>query len=131
MANGRLLLKELFDHLTGDLEIFLQEEGYSEDDVETMKKSVNQPSARELVLQELRKDCENWGEDDRETEVAQLQRLIKHLEEGGDIKFVLDYLKSDEAGSLFYTFNDYEERDNMFTLVDMMKYACRAMGEEV
>ena len=89
-------------------------------------------TARELVLQELREDCENWEEEEEdETTLAQLQRLIKHLEEGGDIKFVLDYLKSDETSGLFYAFNDDEERDNMFTLVDMMKYACQAMGEEV
>ncbi|KKK57508.1 hypothetical protein LCGC14_3053760 [marine sediment metagenome] len=88
-------------------------------------------TARELVLQELREDCENWEEEEDEMELAQLQRLIKHLEEGDDIKFVLDYLKGDEASGLFYTLNDDEDRDNMFTLVDMMKYACQAMGEEV
>ena len=94
-------------------------------------------TARDLLLKEL-KDALVTAEEDLESDdgdvaadVTRLKGWIEHLEKGGDIEEVLKGLDDEKNNgpAIWYEFND-NEREGMFTKVEMVAYACHAIDEK-
>jgi len=87
---------------------------------------------KELVLRELNsalRDCED--PDENNDEIFFLENLIDQLDEEGGVEKVLEKLsggEGDDYPSWSY-FNNNEASGNMWTTVDMMKYACEILDE--